>query len=77
MKNPMSKYKKHTNWIYAMYKGEDFLCEGTREEICKQMGIKFNTFQYYRTNYYKKNRETKLNNRRIIIRLDGKDKIWG
>ena len=73
----MNKYKKHTNWIYAMYKGDKFLCEGTSQEICKQMGIKFNTFQYYRTNYYKKNRETKLNNRKIIIRLDGKDKIWG
>ena len=63
--------------IYAVYKGDKYITEGTSKEICKQMGIKFNTFQYYRTNYYKKNRETKLNNRRIIIRLDGKDKIWG
>ena len=23
--------------IYAMYKGDTFLCEGTREEICNKM----------------------------------------
>lgn len=70
------KYEKHNHWIYAMYKGDKFLCEGTREEICSMMGITLPTFRYYRSNYYKKNRDTKKNNRRVIIRVDGKDKIW-
>lgn len=65
------------SWIYAVYKGDNLLCDGTKEEICKKLGIKKNTFAFYRSKYYKKNRETKLNNRKIIIRIDGKDKIWG
>lgn len=63
-------------WIYAMYKGDAFLCEGTKEEICREMGIKPATFKYYRTNYYKNERSTHINNRRFVIRVDGKDKIW-
>lgn len=65
-------------WEYAMYKGDDLLCIGTREEICKQMGIKRKTFAFYRSNYYKNQRETRFGNdrRKIIIRVDGKDKIW-
>lgn len=70
----MTKYEN--KWIYAMYKGEQFLCEGTKEEICKLMGISINTFNFYRTSHYKINRNTHLNNRRMIIRIDGKDKIW-
>lgn len=70
-------------WEYAMYKGDEFLCSGTKKEICEQMGIKPATFHFYRTNYYKKNRYYKdriykntANSGRVIIRVDGKDKIW-
>ena len=70
------KYERHNPWIYAAYKGDEFLCEGTKEEICDILGIKVATFHFYRTNYYKKNRDTGRNNRRIIMRVDGKDKIW-
>ena len=73
----MAKYKKHKQWIYAMYKGEEFLCEGTKEEICKKMSISKYTFMTYRTTHYKNARQTKLNNRRIVIRIDGKDRIYG
>ena len=73
----MTRYKKHNNWVYAVYKGDNFLCEGTREEICKQMGIKRKTFGFYRSNYYKQNRAKDSSKRKIIIRIDGKDKIWG
>jgi hypothetical protein len=73
----MTRYKKHNNWVYAVYKGDNFLCEGTREEICNQLGIKRNTFGFYRSNYYKKNRITRLGKAKIIIRIDAKDKIWG
>jgi hypothetical protein len=63
--------KKRKSWVYAMYKGEEILAIGTREEICKKMNIKTQTFRYYRTNIYKerlKNRKNK--NSRIIIRID-------
>ena len=62
--------------IYAMYKGDTFLCEGTREEICNKMGIKKATFQHYRTKHYFINRKTKKNNRRIIVRIDDEDKMY-
>ena len=41
-------------WEYAMYKGDELLAFGTREEICKQMNIKEQTFRVYRSNAYKK-----------------------
>ena len=62
---------KRKRWEYAMYKGEECLAIGTSNEICKQMNIKMQTFQYYRTNAYKdriNNRVSK--NARIIIKLD-------
>lgn len=77
------KYNKHTNWIYAAYKGEEFLCEGTKEEICASLGIKLKTFQFYRTNYYRKHRYERPRVYKkhkevgiVIVRIDGKDKIW-
>ncbi len=62
------KYKKRNYWEYAMYKGDEQIAFGTREEICKQMNIKRKTFEYYRSNAYKeriKNRK-EINARRII-----------
>lgn len=72
----MRRYEKHNPWIYAAYKGEKYLCDGTREEICDALGIKRATFAFYRSGWYKRNRTTAKNNRTVIIRIDGKDKIW-
>lgn len=57
-----------------MYKGEECLCIGTREEICKEMGIAIPTFQFYRSTYYKKERIEKGKKPRVITRIDGGDK---
>lgn len=62
---------KRKRWEYAMYKGDELLAFGTREEICKQMNIKLQTFRFYRTKAYKdriKNR--KARNYRTIIRIN-------
>ena len=79
----MSTWKWTSPWEYAMYKGDELLCMGTKEEICKEMNIKPATFNFYRTAYYKQNRYYKnrkykktINSRRVIIRVDGEDKIW-
>ena len=64
-----NKYKKHRQWIYAVYKGEEFLTEGTREEICKKLKIKKNTFYYYRTRFWEE-RVKNGNNHRVIIRIE-------
>ena len=58
-------------WEYAMYKGENLVCMGTAQEICKLMGISYKTFQFYRTNYYKDIvNNSRLKNRRVIVRID-------
>lgn len=62
--------KKRKRWEYAMYKGDEFLCMGTREEICKQMNISIPTFQFYRSTYYNKELLAKGKKRRCIIRVD-------
>lgn len=62
--------------IYAVYKGDKFLCEGTREEICEILNITKATFKYYRTKHWIYNRRTpNSNNRKIIIRIDQEDKM--
>lgn len=62
----MTAYNKKR--IYAMYKGDNFLCEGTAEEVCKEMNITLSTFRYYRTNYW--NKRSKGNNHKVIVRID-------
>jgi hypothetical protein len=68
--------KKRVAWEYAVYKGDELVCMGTSKEICDALNISRNTFSFYRSNWYRENRETEKNNRRIIIRTDGEDKIW-
>lgn len=68
--------KLSNKWIYAVYKGDDYICDGTIDEICNNLNIKKSTFHFYRSNWYKKNRQTKKNNRIIIVRIDGEDNIW-
>ena len=63
--------------VYAMYKGDEFLCEGTKEEISKIMNVSINTLNYYRTKHWIVNRRSQNgnNNRRILIRVDKEDKL--
>ena len=68
--------KKRKRWVYAMYKGEECLCIGTREEICEQMNIAIPTFQFYRSTYYKEERIEKGRKPRIITRVDKADRRY-
>lgn len=70
----MTAYNK--KYIYAAYKGEQLLCDGTADEICAKLGIKYNTFQFYRSNWYKKHRYENSNKRIVILRIDKEDKIY-
>lgn len=65
----MTKYEKHSHWIYAVYKGDEFITEGTREEICEKLQIKKRTFYFYRYKAYQR-RGKPGSNRKIIIRID-------
>lgn len=59
---------RRKKWQYAVYKGDKYITEGTTQEICKKLGIKKETFYFYRT----KCREKRLkgSNHIIIIRID-------
>lgn len=64
-------WNKH--WEYAMYKGDKLLAIGTKKEICEQLGIAVQTFNYYRTNAYKKRvkeRKQRGIGYRTIIKLE-------
>ena len=57
--------------IYALYKGEEFLTEGTAKEIAEEMGIHINTLYYYATSYYRRRlSKRKVKNARIAILLE-------
>ncbi len=61
-------------WEYAIYKGDECLSVGTKDEICEELGIKPQTFAYYRSISYKKRvaNRTRRNGvgYRTIIRID-------
>lgn len=61
--------KVSNKWIYAVYKGENFITEGTSDEICKELNIKKNTFYYLRSPHWEK-RFKNGKNHRTIIRID-------
>ena len=63
----MTKFEN--KWLYAVYKGDEFLTEGTREEICADLKIKKNTFYYYRTKAWQR-RFKDGKNHRMIFRID-------
>lgn len=69
--------KKYQGCIYALYKGDKFIYEGTKKEISEYTGLSIKTLNYFRTNHYVINRRSKTgkNNRKILIKLTGKDKF--
>lgn len=62
--------------IYAVYKGEEFLYEGTVKECAKYFGVQENAIYRWNAKSYKKKAEsTKINGkprkRKIAIVLEG------
>lgn len=61
--------------IYALYKGEKFITEGTKKEIAKVKGCKVNTISFLATNAYKKRMKARKYknskpNHLILIKID-------
>lgn len=54
--------------IYALYKGEEILADGTIKEIAEKMGIKEKSLRFYRTPTYQ-HRAKNGKNRRALVRL--------
>ena len=39
--------------IYALYRGDRYVCDGTVCELAQELGIKFSTAQYYATKQHR------------------------
>lgn len=54
---------------YAVYKGDELLAIGTKEECAEQLGVKPETILFYSYQSYQR-RVEQPKNRRIAIRLE-------
>lgn len=52
--------------IYAIYKGDTYITQGTRQEIANYLGIKTRTLDFYASNTYKR-KNIEYDKRVIII----------
>lgn len=57
--------------IYAVYKGEKYLCDGTAEECAKKLNLKRETIWFYATSARKKRDKTGRGTIAVVI---GKEK---
>lgn len=55
--------------IYALYKGDEFIVDGTIKEIAKELNVKPSTIEFYKTPTYKKRgaKDLKKRNRLELI----------
>lgn len=59
------------NW-YAVYKGDTFLCQGTKEECARYLDVKPNTIYFMSTPTYKRRRKNSINYL-IVIKVEEGD----
>lgn len=52
--------------IYALYKGDKLLADGTLLQIAHKMGVKLRTIAFYKTPTYKKRRAKGKNFRELV-----------
>lgn len=57
--------------IYALYKGEELIADGTLKEIAAKTGLKYKTVQFYHTPTYAK--RVKSADRRVLVLIDEED----
>ena len=52
--------------IYALYKGDEYLCGGLKQELADYLGVKPRTIEFYMSKAYEK-RNHKGNNYKVIF----------
>ena len=57
------------NKIYALYKGEKLLADGTASEIAEKLGITVRSVHYYGMPAYQR-KAKHVKNRRVLVCLD-------
>lgn len=62
----MQKNRKYI--VYALYKGDEFIGEGTIHELSKQTGLKTNTLRFYMSKAYQKRNH--IGNCKSLIKVE-------
>ena len=55
--------------IYSLYKGDNYIIDGTKKEIADYLGIKIKSLNFYLTPTYAKRGKGKNGNRKKLIYL--------
>lgn len=55
--------------IYALYKGETYITDGTIQKLAHYLGVKISTIRFYMTPTYKKRGRGVKGNRKNIVFL--------
>lgn len=61
---------------YTIYKGDDYICQGTREECAKYLDVKPDTISFMTTPIYKKRREGGDNYLIVLVTNDNDDDLF-
>lgn len=61
---------------YTIYKGDDYICQGTREECAKYLNVKPDTISFMTTPIYKKRREGGDNYLIVLVTNDNDDDLF-
>ena len=66
--------RRKNEGIYALYKGDKFITDGTKKEIAKCIGVKVKTISYDATKAYEKRMKKYKHKKgcKILIRIDQK-----
>lgn len=62
--------------LYALYHGDDYICDGTMEDLAKVTGLKIATVAFYASPTYERrlSRQKNQGSRSyVLIRLEGDD----
>ena len=60
-----------TKW-YTIYKGDNFICQGTKEECAKYLNVKPDTISFMTTPTYRK-RRNESDNSLIVLVVDDEE----
>lgn len=61
---------------YTIYKGDDYICQGTRDECAKYLDVKPDTISFMTTPIYKKRREGGDNYLIVLVTDDNDDDLF-
>lgn len=53
--------------IYALYKGEQYIIDGTKQELADYLGVKIRTIDFYLSPTYAKRGKGSKGNRKKVI----------